>query len=332
MFAEDVYDAVVCQATSVAPGDSEASVLKFRDGRLLLAYTYFYAGEARNESLARISAKISEDGGLIWGKRFPLHEREEGLNVTTPSLLRLKSGDIALFFLYKKYRDVCVPYIKKSRDEGKTWSKPIALTKDERLYDMANDSVIQLSTGRIVVPACRFNRHKWNYSAFCFYSDDGGRSWSKGKSELELSRMEAMDPHIVELKSGKIIMTIRNQLGRVYQAYSQDQSSTWRDLDSTEVQASDSPIAIRRIPKTDDLLMVWNNSRDKRRPLTSAISKDEGESWSNFKDLETGEGHEYSHPSITFLNENTLLVYNLYDAKTGWISLKLMKIPIGWFY
>lgn len=151
MLQEDIHEIMVCPASDVAPGNSEASVLGLKDGRLLLAYTYFYGAEATNMSPARISAKISEDQGKTWGKRFPLEEQLEGINVTTPSLIRLRSGEVALFFL-KQYRDKCVPFIKKSQDEGKTWGRPITLTKENQIFDMANDSVIQLSKGRILVP------------------------------------------------------------------------------------------------------------------------------------------------------------------------------------
>jgi len=197
---------------------------------------------------------------------------------------------------------------------------------------MANDSVIQLSTGRILVPICRRDRREERYSAFCFYSDDGGRSWRKSKNEIKLPRAGAMDPHLVELKGGKVLMTIRNQLGRVYQAISQDRGNIWTNIDSTDLQTPDSPIAIKRIPQTEDLLMVWNNSREKRRPLTSATSNDEGENWVNFKDIETSEDYTCSHPSITFIDENALLIYNIYDEKNKWVSLKLKKLPIKWFY
>ncbi len=141
-----------------------------------------------------------------------------------------------------------------------------------------------------------------------------------------------MDPNVVELKNGNVLVTIRNQLGRVYQAISYDKESTWTNVDSTDFQAPDSLIAIEGIPQTRDLLLVWNNSRDKRRPLTSAISNDEGEDWKNFKDIDAGKEHTYSHPSATFIDENVLLLNSLYEEKREWVSLKLKKIPVKWFY
>jgi len=141
-----------------------------------------------------------------------------------------------------------------------------------------------------------------------------------------------MDPHIIQLKDGTILMTIRNQLGRIYQAISTDQGSTWTHVDSTDIQTADSPIALRRVPETEDLLMIWNNSREIRRPLSSAISKNEGEDWTHFKDIETSKEYSYSHPTITFKGNDTLLMYNQYDEKKGWVSVKLKKFPINWFY
>ncbi len=328
---EEIHEVIVCQASEVAPGNSEASVLKLKDGRFLLAYTYFYGAEATVNSPARISAKISEDQGKTWGKRFSLQEQEGGINVTTPSLIRLKSGEIALFYLYRD-RNQRVPYVKKSKDEGNSWEKPNPLTRDALIQDMANESVVELSTERILVPVCSRSLAGTRYSALCLYSDNRGKSWRQSKNSINLPKKGAMDPHVVELKGGKVLMTIRNQLGRVYQAISNDKGLTWTNVDSTDLQTPDSPITVKRIPQKGDLLMVWNNSRDTRRPLTSAISDDEGENWRNFKDLETEEVYSYSHPSITFIDENTLLVYNLYDEKKGWVSLKSKKLPIKWFY
>jgi sialidase-1 len=331
ILGEKTYELIVCPASEVAPGNSEGSILGLKDGRLLLAYTYFYGAEATTMSPAKISGKVSEDRGVNWGKRFPLVEAERGINVTTPSLIRLKSDEIALFYLHKTHRDKCIPYIKKSQDEGKSWGKPKAIAEEHRLYDMANDSVIQLSTGRILLPLSRYRFDKGLYSASCFYSKDRGKSWRMSKNDVDLPK-GAMDPHLVELRDGRVLMTIRNRLGRVYKAISHDQGSTWTDVDYKDIQAPDSPVNIRRIPQTGDLLMMWNNDQKRRRPLTSAISNDDGEDWTNLKDIETAEGYSYSHTSITFIDEDALLIYNLYDEETSWVSLKLKKLPITWFY
>ena len=57
-----------------------------------------------------------------------------------------------------------------------------------------------------------------------------------------------------------------------------------------------SPASIARIPSTGDLILVWINNDEKaegkryfsgmRTPLTVAISKDEGKTWQNIKNIE----------------------------------------------
>ena len=56
-----IQEMVICPASEFAPGNSEAAIVQLRDGRFLLAFTYFYAAEATYLSPAKISAKISDD-------------------------------------------------------------------------------------------------------------------------------------------------------------------------------------------------------------------------------------------------------------------------------
>jgi len=67
---------------------------------------------------------------------------------------------------------------------------------------------------------------------------------------------------------------------------------TWSDAEPTDIRSPLSPASIKRIPKTGDLLMVWNDHADiaavlrgKRTPLTVAVSRDEGKTWEKRKTL-----------------------------------------------
>ncbi|KAJ7320654.1 hypothetical protein JRQ81_020165 [Phrynocephalus forsythii] len=86
-----------------------------------------------------------------------------------------------------------------SQDGGRTWSPATDLTEraiGEELSRWATFAVgpghgVQLSSGRLVVPAYAYYIHKrlfgWPLSCwikphcFTFYSDDGGRNWSRGQ-------------------------------------------------------------------------------------------------------------------------------------------------------
>ena len=71
-------------------------------------------------------------------------EREGGFNNMSVSLLRLQSGEIALFYLIKDSLADCRPFLRLSTDEAKTWSDPIScITDDVDYFVLNNDRVIQ---------------------------------------------------------------------------------------------------------------------------------------------------------------------------------------------
>jgi len=81
--------------------NSEASMVKLNDGRLLVAWTDFYGPQEDDCDCkpARISAVMSGDEGRTWGKRFTLQENIAKQNVNSPSLLHLKSGKLLFVFI-----------------------------------------------------------------------------------------------------------------------------------------------------------------------------------------------------------------------------------------
>jgi len=83
------------------PRNSEGSIIELRDGRLFLAYSHFYGGESDN-SAAYIAGRFSEDRGNTWSlKDITVVENQGKENVMSVSLLRLGSGEIALFYMLK---------------------------------------------------------------------------------------------------------------------------------------------------------------------------------------------------------------------------------------
>ena len=192
-------------------------------------------------------------------------------------------------------------------------------------------------------------------------SEDRGRSWSDkfvlqvdqyplnvrgGGNLLRLASDEIlffygiMEPSIVELKDGSLLMVLRSNLGKVYQAFSKDQGNTWSKAEPTRLDAPAAEHLLARIPTTGDLLLVWNHTKPTinnslpRTPLTSAISRDEGRSWTHFRDIETHVGYDCAYPAVTFLEDEALITYyygNRADTP-GWYSVKLKIVPIGWLY
>jgi len=335
---KEIFELVVCPATRQNPRNTEADIVELRDGRLLLAYTDFYHRSWHDMSPARISGKISTDIGKTWSEPFTIQENIGTENVMESDLLRLGSGELALFFCVKNSEADCKPYMIKSFDEGKSWSEPVPVAKFHGGYlTLNNDRAIQLSSGRLLLPSAMTP----NVFAFpqlvslCFFSDDNGRTWFRSKNVVSLSSSAqgASEPGVVELRDGRVLMWFRNTLGHIYKSYSEDEGETWSCPESMNVVSPCSPQNIKRNPSTGHLVLVWNNTTSLRRnPLTMAVSTDEGETWENPRDIEVDERYSYSYPSVTFVKDLVLLTYYVHDEKDLLLHLKLRTIPVDWLY
>src|SRR5690606_1258561 len=116
------------------PRNSEGDFIKLKDGRWLFIYTHFVSGSG-DHAKAFLASRESKDGGLTWSEKDAVVvENEGGFNVMSVSLLRLQSGEIALFYLRKNSLSDCRPVLRISNDEAKTWSEPIECITDEIGY------------------------------------------------------------------------------------------------------------------------------------------------------------------------------------------------------
>ncbi|MBM3801008.1 MAG: exo-alpha-sialidase [Acidimicrobiia bacterium] len=190
-------------------------MVRLKDGRILLAYTEYYGGESEDHSPAKIVGTYTSDRGQTWSPTFTLLENIGRENVMSVTLRRLHSGDIAFFYLHKNSSSDLKVYLKLSRDEAKTWDAPICVTPAAGYHVMNNDRVIQLKSGRLLEPIA-FSpdfRKRDHWVSFCYCSDDRGRSWKKSQSELDLPKRGAMEPGLVELRDGSVMMILRTQMG-----------------------------------------------------------------------------------------------------------------------
>lgn len=107
------------------PRNTEGDFAQLKDGRLLFIYSKFSTSGPADSGAASLVARYSSDGGVTWTKDDQLVvSNEAGMNVMSVSLLRLKSGELALFYMRKNSMLDCRPYLRISKNEGKTWSKP----------------------------------------------------------------------------------------------------------------------------------------------------------------------------------------------------------------
>lgn len=337
------------------PRNSEGSFLWLADGRLLFGYTHYTGGDA-DEAPAHLAARVSADGGETWSAEdLMLLENEGAANVMSVSFLRLDSGEAALFYLRKNGWDDCQAYIRILEEERSDFGPsghialgpPVLATAREGYFVVNNDRVVQLSSGRIVVPAAMHPYAEGRWSArgvsMAFVSDDRGRSWRQSTTELHApadSRSGLQEPGVVELHDGRLMMLMRTDLGCQYRSWSDDGGETWSPAEPTDIISPLSPASVKRIPATGDLLMVYNDHRSipqglkgRRTPLTAAVSRDEGATWELAKTLEDDPDGWYCYTAITFTERAAILGYCAGNRLTGGLNLlRVTKVDLDWLY
>ena len=254
------------------------------------------------------------------------------------SLLRLKNGSIGLFYIRKNSQEDCVPMMRISNDEAKTWSSPVSCIIDKKGYFVLNNNrVIQLKNGRLLMPvALHKTLHgKWQDKAtiYAYFSDDNGLSWTSSEAVPNSSDIITQEPGVVELIDGTIMMFIRASGGVQQLSYSKDMGETWSHIKPSEIKSPVAPASITRIPATGDLLLVWNNNGidQKRTPLSIAISRDEGITWEKVKNIENDPDGSFCYTAIHFIGKNVFLGY-WNRANKNKSSADLVRVNIGWIY
>ena len=299
---------VLFEGIAIAPrsGVQEAVLKRLDDGRYWLLF-----GEK-----SQLVQKSSNDHGRTWSKTFAVKQTNGStirLAHDTPhlSLLHLNSGRMGMVHggpISRPGRDGTVLF-RTSDDNGKTWSRETAI--DPIFAVCRTQAARVLSNGRIIVPVMKWispytggnsedESNNLCYS-WVYYSDDEGQTWQRSLSELLvfLDRGRRGYTHfeetvVEELSDGTLLMFGRTELGRPYQSISDDQGISWTTPKPVQLASSYAPSTLMRIPSTKDLLVAWNQTSTEemltglnRHRLSTAISKDEGKTWTHFRNLES---------------------------------------------
>ena len=335
------------------PRNSEGSFVTLQSGRILFYYSQFYGGSA-DGSAARIAAIQSDDDGRTWSEPKIVLETGSAENVMSVTLLRLKSGRLAFFYIVKNSWLDARPYVRFSSDEGATWSEPKAVVDAPGYFVLNNDRVIQLESGRLVAPVA-FHRSRSSDPhsgksfdsrgiALWYLSDDEGQTWREAANWWALGVQSGpggsglQEPGVVELGGGKLLSWARTNAGAQYGLNSADGGNTWTAPAAMELVSPTSPASIRRLPNSTRLLAIYNDHsgrfpfpKGKRTPLVAAISSDDGKTWPLRKGIEDDPNGWYCYTAIHFTREAILLAYCAGDSKIGALNrLRIRRLTFDW--
>ena len=316
------------------PRNSEGAFITLRDGRILFIYSRFVGTSCQDHATTHLMKMYSPDGGSTWTEPETLFTsaRHEAKNIMSVSLMRMKNGDVGLFYLIRKTYFDMRPVLRRSSDEGETWSDFTVCVPRKGYFVINNDRATRLSDGRIVLPLAEHIPfegesdevpHYSRASAVFFFSGDDGFTWREAPESVSLPGARSwtglQEPGIVERKNGVLWAHARTDLGRHYEFFSLNGGANWTGAEPSRFTGPCSPLCVKRMPD-GRLFAVWNPIPEYetrvvaprtggRTPLVCAVSADDGLSWSEPRFIEDDPGSGYCYTAIHFAPDAILLAY-----------------------
>ncbi|OAM91305.1 glycoside hydrolase [Termitidicoccus mucosus] len=310
---------VVSARSKDSPGSVSASLAELQDGSIFIVWHKFRPGgrHATDFGLADIACKTSRDGGKTWtGERILFEPAPGDINIQAPAVCALPNGDLLIAALRAHAKNSTSMCLFRSRDGGLTWEDKGTIWERSsgQWLQGGTPGIVRLSTGRLVLPF-HFGKgdqgSQSNQNAVgCYLSDDDGLSWRRASGDITLPMRGAMEASVCEMANGRLLVSLRTQLGSPFLAESADGGETWSKTWSSGLTGPESSTCLRRIPGTQTLILVWNDCEyyeprpmhshfGQRSPLTLAISQDNGRTWRRVGDIE-------SNPACAFTNLNCI--------------------------
>ena len=139
------------------PRNSEGTFLETENDGIIFVYSRFRGKDPADHAYADLCMMRSMDGGRTFdeGEIILTCEEEDGVNMMSPSLLKMENGDAGLFYLVRVTYDITKIFLRRSADGGRTWGERVCCTPPDDFYVINNDRVVRLESGRIVVPVAQ---------------------------------------------------------------------------------------------------------------------------------------------------------------------------------
>jgi sialidase-1 len=312
-------------------------------------------GDGRLLTIDGAATKTSSDDGKTWSKPRKIYDGPApGVPTQDYSiLLRTRAGTLVLLYMdastekwgwdnakNEAAKDVRLDvWAVRSLDEGETWIDRQKLLDG---YCGALIGMIQTAGGQIVAPMQTMIDHN-RHVTVTYVSADDGKTWRSGNIIDLGGRGDhdgAFEATIAELAKGRLLMLLRTNLDRFWEAYSEDGGRYWREIRPSQIDASTAPGYLLRLA-SGRLALVWNRLYPEgktsvgrsaagstatepaaswfREELSLAFSQDDAKTWSKPVVVARQAGAGLSYPYIFERRPGELWVITRFSTKIGLI-------------
>ena len=321
---QSIHYVTIAAANKDSPRNDTANIVARRDGSLLVVWHKYRSNPEGGSDFGRadIASKVSRDGGRTWGdERIIIPAADDDLNVQAPALVVVPDGTFVLAAMRAHAKGSSSMCLFRSTDEGVTWkpSGTIWARSTGQWLQGGAASIVRLASGRLVLPfhgGTGEQGTQHNVGGF-YVSDDAGITWRRTPAKVELPMRGVMEQSVAELSGGRLVMSIRSQLGTVMLCESRDGAETWSLPWSAGLTAPESCTCLRRLGDGNTLVLFWNGCEfyepkhhhyGQRNPLSVAISRDAGRTWQRLGNIEDDPACEFTNINCTFTPQGDAVV------------------------
>jgi len=250
----------------------------------------FFAGSGEGNKDVGISLCRKKKGTHKWSEPI---EVANGIQYTevpsgdikrwpcwNPVLYQFKNGPLVLFYKIGPNPDTWWGMLKKSWDQGKSWTRARRLP--EGITGPVRAKPVMLADGRLL---CGSSTEDKGWRVHMEWTRDLGRTWSRTEVLNDGKEFAAIQPTILLHGDDKIQILCRSD-GNIRQSWSTDGGMTWSPLTKSVLPNPSAGIDAVKLPDGRHVL-VYNHSDDSRSQLNVAVTED-GKHWKAAVKLEDG--------------------------------------------
>jgi predicted neuraminidase len=330
------------------PSSHAANLLELKNGDILCVW---FSGTWEGDSGVGIVMSRLAKGTKRWGPTT-LIDSHPGESYQNPVLFEAPDGTLHLFHTTQGANageaNSHVLHLT-SNDHGKTWKGPDVLFEAAGSY--TRHPLVVLPDHSWLLPLNYVTSKgigagaETNYSAVKL-SKDEGRTWTECPMPGSMGKVQ---PTILMLAPDRYIAFLRSRASDFIYTSSSPDGCHWSSAKPTVLPNNNASVQSFRL-KDGHLVMAFDNSNvDRsgpkpsgglRKPLSIALSEDEGRTWKYVRDVELGRPglgeaeqrpkapgrEEYSYPSVMQASDGTIMVAFTYRRQT----IKVVSFTEDW--
>lgn len=304
----------------IFPSSHAANLLQLRNGDLVCIW---FSGSWEGESDVAIVFSRMKKGSSAWSKPQVV-DHHIGESFQNPTIFQAPDNSLKIFHTTQiaKAGEAQAHVLEtNSHDAGETWSTPQVLFDKNGAFTrhplvILNDHVWLLPMTYVTSKGIG-EGSETNYSV-TELSRDAGKTWKECEIPDSFGKVQ---PTVIESNKGGLIAFFRSRAADwIYQSASAD-GCHWSIPEKTVLPNNNASVQAFRL-HNGHIVIAFNNSQNTvrdgkrvsalRKPLTVALSEDDGSTWKYARDIETGRSgfgqaersvkvpgrEEYSYPSI----------------------------------